>query len=529
MRRLLRAIAALSTLPLAVLPATVSHAAPPPPATYLALGDSVAAGVGASRPDLGYVPLVADALRSARHCGNDRTLSCLLESINLSVGGATTTTLIANQLPAATALLQERNSNATPEDDVRLITLTIGGNDLFQPVIAACQNPTAPLCSSTVATQLQQVATNYAVILGRLRAAAGRDTTIAVTTYYNGLAAPGCPAAALRGLAQLVLEGGPSVSAGLNDIIRRTAEAYGAVVVETAPVVEPAEIRPDCLHPTDEGHADIAGAVTDTVLSTVVGGPGHPTPTPTPTPAPVQPGIAVDTAVIDYRDTHLLGVFGRVGARVDLFGNGRLIRSATLAKGDEAGGAYVWELRPGDRTLFYAVVDGARSKTITVRVRRTVSIGVRQASGVYTFSGAIARPEAGVQVTVARLDAVTKRVTGVASTTTTAGGRYTIRTGLPIGQAGYYALTAVKSGLDAGRSRLYGLIVPRPAPHPVVQQTVSAPRPIQPVVRPRRPVVTPTPYANCTAARRAGAAPVLRGEPGYGRHLDRDNDGIGCE
>lgn len=36
-------------------------------------------------------------------------------------------------------------------------------------------------------------------------------------------------------------------------------------------------------------------------------------------------------------------------------------------------------------------------------------------------------------------------------------------------------------------------------------------------------------YANCDAARRAGAAPVRRGEPGYGRHLDRDNDGIGCE
>lgn len=36
-------------------------------------------------------------------------------------------------------------------------------------------------------------------------------------------------------------------------------------------------------------------------------------------------------------------------------------------------------------------------------------------------------------------------------------------------------------------------------------------------------------YKNCTAAREAGAAPVHRGEPGYGTHLDRDNDGIGCE
>lgn len=36
-------------------------------------------------------------------------------------------------------------------------------------------------------------------------------------------------------------------------------------------------------------------------------------------------------------------------------------------------------------------------------------------------------------------------------------------------------------------------------------------------------------YRNCTEARAAGAAPVRRGDPGYGPHLDRDNDGIGCE
>jgi hypothetical protein len=36
-------------------------------------------------------------------------------------------------------------------------------------------------------------------------------------------------------------------------------------------------------------------------------------------------------------------------------------------------------------------------------------------------------------------------------------------------------------------------------------------------------------FANCDEARAAGAAPVHRGDPGYGPHLDRDNDGIGCE
>lgn len=36
-------------------------------------------------------------------------------------------------------------------------------------------------------------------------------------------------------------------------------------------------------------------------------------------------------------------------------------------------------------------------------------------------------------------------------------------------------------------------------------------------------------FANCSAARAAGAAPVRAGAPGYGRHLDRDGDGVGCE
>ncbi|RRR19173.1 deoxyribonuclease [Brachybacterium paraconglomeratum] len=37
------------------------------------------------------------------------------------------------------------------------------------------------------------------------------------------------------------------------------------------------------------------------------------------------------------------------------------------------------------------------------------------------------------------------------------------------------------------------------------------------------------PFENCTAAREAGAAPVYATDPGYGPHLDGDNDGVGCE
>jgi hypothetical protein len=49
---------------------------------------------------------------------------------------------------------------------------------------------------------------------------------------------------------------------------------------------------------------------------------------------------------------------------------------------------------------------------------------------------------------------------------------------------------------------------------------------VQPLTGARGSTVS---YANCSEARAAGAAPVRRGDPGYGPHLDRDNDGVGCE
>lgn len=58
-----------------------------------------------------------------------------------------------------------------------------------------------------------------------------------------------------------------------------------------------------------------------------------------------------------------------------------------------------------------------------------------------------------------------------------------------------------------------GNSTPKPAPKP--RKLYSAPR--------------TTAFANCAAARAEGAAPVRRGDPGYGTHLDGDGDGIGCE
>lgn len=43
------------------------------------------------------------------------------------------------------------------------------------------------------------------------------------------------------------------------------------------------------------------------------------------------------------------------------------------------------------------------------------------------------------------------------------------------------------------------------------------------------PAPAPAYYANCAAARAAGAAPIYAGSPGYSSKLDRDGDGIACE
>ncbi|MDX8034742.1 excalibur calcium-binding domain-containing protein [Lentzea sp. BCCO 10_0856] len=63
-----------------------------------------------------------------------------------------------------------------------------------------------------------------------------------------------------------------------------------------------------------------------------------------------------------------------------------------------------------------------------------------------------------------------------------------------------------------------------PQPQPVVPQPQPQPEPA-----PAPPAPAPAYYANCAAAKAAGAAPLYRGQPGYRSALDRDNDGVACE
>jgi hypothetical protein len=73
-----------------------------------------------------------------------------------------------------------------------------------------------------------------------------------------------------------------------------------------------------------------------------------------------------------------------------------------------------------------------------------------------------------------------------------------------------------------------GLVACRPGAAPIRTTTPAIAAPFVPPVTPK-PVAPEPYYANCDAARAAGATPLRRGQPGYRSALDRDNDGRACE
>lgn len=81
---------------------------------YVALGDSVANGIGASRPQNGYVGLVARRIHDRTGRG--------VRVINVSVTGATTADVVREQLP--------KIQGVRPD----LVTLDIGANDVNRRV-----------------------------------------------------------------------------------------------------------------------------------------------------------------------------------------------------------------------------------------------------------------------------------------------------------------------------------------------------------------------------------------------------------
>ncbi|HYM16412.1 MAG TPA: GDSL-type esterase/lipase family protein [Dehalococcoidia bacterium] len=203
--------------------------------TYLSLGDSIAAGNGASDPaTTSFAALLA-------HDEGALPLQ------NLAVAGATTRDVIEKQLPAALAAKRP----------LAFVTISVGGNDLAAliPNAACTLDPLPPACPLDAA--LAQVGRNLDQIMKTLRGAFP-TTPIVVLLYPNFFSGTGVP---FEAPAQRVLP-------RLDDVLARTAARYqhtGAALTAAAfegrgatltHVLDPHSDP----HPNDAGHRLIADA-----------------------------------------------------------------------------------------------------------------------------------------------------------------------------------------------------------------------------------------------------------------------------
>jgi hypothetical protein len=270
MKGLVRAPLISVALLLLAVAATPANAAKPDKnrPVQLGLGDSWAAGAGASTPGEAYVPQLHETLKQGFNCHGKAPAHAKagckqLKLVNVAVGGATTPTMVANQFPQAIPLLQARNGNRKKNDDVEVVTLHIGGNDVTNPIIAACLvGGLTPACVATIQAELAAYRSDLDGALSTLRGAAGAKAEIVIGTYDNPFRFPTCflgqqfPLSALLG--ELVLEGSvPGVAEdGLHDIMRDVGADYGVLVAEVHGDLVAADWvgGADCLHPRDSGY-----------------------------------------------------------------------------------------------------------------------------------------------------------------------------------------------------------------------------------------------------------------------------------
>ena len=163
---------AASALPATLAAAPAGAARAPTPAYYLALGDGLATGIGASSGATNYVNLVA-AHEASRYSN--------LQAVDLGCGGATTISMAngpgcsyttGTQLGDAVAFLR-----AHPHQ-VAFVTVDIGGGD-----VAACQSSSG-VNSTCASAAISQISSELPQELSQLKAA-GPGVPIYGMNYYD--------------------------------------------------------------------------------------------------------------------------------------------------------------------------------------------------------------------------------------------------------------------------------------------------------------------------------------------------------
>jgi lysophospholipase L1-like esterase len=231
---------------------------------YIGAGDSIGFGRRASDPaTTGYVPVLAEYLAAALPPGNASKMPAAarghyFKTVNLSrLEDETTDDMLAagGQVEEIEAMLLKHNKNGSRQDDVQVVTFSIGGNDL-RTLLAdpRCSPSPTPACMPAIAALLGHVSANLNEIMSRIRDAAGPDTVVATMTYYN-------PFVGVCTLPPALAGAGGAALAGLNGIIQAAAAANGVLVANVAGAgIGVADLFGDCIHPDDSGYAKIAQA-----------------------------------------------------------------------------------------------------------------------------------------------------------------------------------------------------------------------------------------------------------------------------
>ena len=246
--------------------------------TYIALGDSLAAGVGATRPnETGYVAALARALAAPG------ATPAVAAHRNLAVSGETSQSMIdGGQLDAAVAAI------ARADPPVSLVTLDIGGNDLLALLrTSECStDPQGDACLALLDETLVVFEQNFRHIVRTLReelAAHAPGAPLAVMTYYNPFSGTG---AQFEGAGELALVGaddrvdceartGEAPMDGINDIIVCVGRELGAIPVDVHPAFtgrgfELTHIGFQDVHANDRGYQAVAEVFVRTLGATDV-------------------------------------------------------------------------------------------------------------------------------------------------------------------------------------------------------------------------------------------------------------------
>jgi lysophospholipase L1-like esterase len=151
------------------------------------------------------------------------------------------------------------------------VTIHIGGNDVTNPIIAACLGGLSANCLQVIQSEFAAYRSDLDTVLSALRTAAGPDTRIVIGTYDNPF--PTCNLGQVPGaiqLAAIVLEGLPGVlPQGLHDIMRDVADDYGVEVAEIFGDLGSQDWLGgnDCLHPDDSGYDKVTAAFVEVLAN----------------------------------------------------------------------------------------------------------------------------------------------------------------------------------------------------------------------------------------------------------------------